>query len=49
VGEGEGDPDLVLDEGKGLKPQGPAARIETGNLGEIGGWGDPLECTRDQR
>ena len=26
-------PDLVLGEGKGLKPWGPAERIETGNLG----------------
>jgi hypothetical protein len=33
-----GEPDLVLGEGKGLKPQGPTERIETGNL-KIGGWG----------
>ena len=27
------EPDLVLGEGKGLKPWGPAERMETGNLG----------------
>jgi hypothetical protein len=32
VGE-RGEPDLVLGEGKGLKPWGPAERMETGNLG----------------
>ena len=26
------EPDLVLGEGKGLKPQGPAEKMETGNL-----------------
>jgi hypothetical protein len=29
---GKGVPDLVLGEGKGLKPQEPAERRETGNL-----------------
>jgi hypothetical protein len=29
---GRGDPDLVLGEGKELKPQGPEERMETGNL-----------------
>jgi hypothetical protein len=29
---GRGEPDLVLGEGKGLKPWGTAERIETGNL-----------------
>jgi hypothetical protein len=29
---GEGEPDLVLGERKELKPQGPAERMETGNL-----------------
>jgi hypothetical protein len=29
---GGGGPDLVLGEGKGLKPWGPAERMETGNL-----------------
>jgi hypothetical protein len=33
-GGGEGEPDLVLGEGKGLKSQGPAERMETGNLGK---------------
>jgi hypothetical protein len=28
-----GEPDVVLGEGKGVKPQGPAERIETGKLG----------------
>ena len=32
-GVGRGEPDLLLGEGKGLKPQGPAERMETGNLG----------------
>ena len=27
-----GEPDLVFGEGKRLKPQGPAERMETGNL-----------------
>jgi hypothetical protein len=34
-GEGvgvRGEPDLLLGEGKGLKPLGPAERMETGNL-----------------
>jgi hypothetical protein len=48
----EGEPDLVLDEGKQLKIWGPAEEMETGNFGNrqipgIGGWGDPPECTRD--
>jgi hypothetical protein len=30
--EGRGEPDLVLSEVKGLKPRGPAERMETGNL-----------------
>ena len=29
----KGEPDLVSGEGKGLKPRGPAERMETGNLG----------------
>jgi hypothetical protein len=29
---GRGETDLVLGEGKGLKTQGPAERMETGNL-----------------
>jgi hypothetical protein len=29
---GRDEPDLVLGEGKGLKPRGPAERMETGNL-----------------
>jgi hypothetical protein len=33
VGVGRGELDLVLGEGKGLKTQGPAERMETGNLG----------------
>jgi hypothetical protein len=33
-GESEGEPDLALGEGKGLKPWGPAERMETGNLGK---------------
>jgi hypothetical protein len=32
--------------GAGLKPRGPAERINR-QLREIGGGGDPLECTRD--
>jgi hypothetical protein len=28
----EGEPDVVLGEGKGVKPLGPAERMETGNL-----------------
>jgi hypothetical protein len=31
VGERE-DPDLVLGDGKGLKPRGPTERMETGHL-----------------
>jgi hypothetical protein len=31
-GVGRGEPDLVLGEGKGLKPGRPAERMETGNL-----------------
>jgi hypothetical protein len=36
---GIGEPDLVLAEGKGLKPLGPAERMKTGNFrrGEVGG------------
>jgi hypothetical protein len=33
LGKGRGEPDLLLGEGKVLKPFGPAERIETGNLG----------------
>ena len=29
---GRGEPDLVLGEGKGLKPRGQAERMETSNL-----------------
>jgi hypothetical protein len=29
---GRGNPDRVLGEGKGLKPWGPAERVEKGNL-----------------
>ena len=29
----KGEPDLVFGVGKGLKPLGPAKRMETGNLG----------------
>ena len=30
---GRREPDLVLSEGKGMKPWGPAERMETGNIG----------------
>ena len=29
---GRREPDVLLGEGKGLKPRGPAERMETGNL-----------------
>ena len=37
------EPDLVLDEGKGLKPRGASERKKTGNFR----LGDPPECTGD--
>ena len=42
-----GESDLVLGKGKGLKPCGAAERNVNRQPQEIGGWGDPPECTRD--
>jgi hypothetical protein len=40
-------PDLVLGEGKGLKPRGPAKDYGSRILQEVGGWGNPPKCPRD--
>ena len=39
-----GEPDLALGEGKGLRARGKNVNRQPQ---EIGGWGDPPECTRD--
>jgi hypothetical protein len=47
VVEGRGKTDLVLGEKKGLKPQGPEERMETGKLRKQEVGGNPLEYNRD--
>jgi hypothetical protein len=42
-----GEPDLLLGEGKGLKPWGQAEKNVNRKPQEIRGWGNPTECTRD--
>jgi hypothetical protein len=42
-----GEPDLVLNEWKGLKSLRPNRKNGNLQLQEVGGWGNPPECTRD--
>jgi hypothetical protein len=44
-----GEPDLLLGEGKGLKPCYPAEGKETGSLGRLEIGRDLPECTRGER